>query len=381
MEWIVFGDDWGAHPSTTQHLVLNLPKEDAVIWVDSIGMRKPRLRRVDLERLWGKARGFFDSSAPKAALYAGSVGSFHHIRPRVIPWHDKPAAVRFNQGQLRRAIADGMERLSMHDPVLLASYPAVLLYLDAIPHRKLVYLRLDDYSIYPGVDPELVQRTEPGMLDRADAIIATARALTPTGENARKAHYLPQGVHFDHFASTALEIPPGKVLGFFGTLADWLDYDLVSAVAKAAPDWELHFVGKVEYVPASLAKLANVRLFPAVPFGQLPEIVSHWRAAWIPFQLNSLTQGVNPLKIWEYLAAGLPTQCTPLPEVAPLREQVLITADAASITRWLTDILRTDTRETRRARRDSVRNDSWRSRAAALRRILIDGPSGAPQGA
>ena len=38
MEWIVFGDDWGAHPSTTQHLVLHLPAEGAVIWVATIGL-------------------------------------------------------------------------------------------------------------------------------------------------------------------------------------------------------------------------------------------------------------------------------------------------------------------------------------------------------
>jgi glycosyltransferase involved in cell wall biosynthesis len=298
----------------------------------------------------------------------------------VLPWHDKPAAIRFNQRQLRRALAGGMERLSMRAPVLLASYPVVLLYLDAIPHSKLVYLRLDDYSLYPGVDPDLVERTEPGMLDRADAIVATARALIPTGENARKTHYLPQGVHFDHFASAPLEVPPGKVLGFFGTLADWLDYDLIAAVAKAAPDWELHFVGMVEYAPATptLEKLPNVRLFPPVPFARLPAIVSPWRAAWIPFQLNSLTKGVNPLKIWEYLAAGLPTHCTPLPEVAPLRGQVLISDDAASITRWMGDVLRTDTPEARRARRESVRKHSWRGRSAALRRIILEGSNGAP---
>jgi glycosyltransferase involved in cell wall biosynthesis len=376
MDWIVFGDDWGAHPSTTQHLVLNLPKDDAVVWVDSIGMRAPRLRRVDLQRLWGKARRLLEASAAGTSLYRGTLSSFHHVRPKVLPFHGRASAVRFNAKQLRRALGDAAERLSLRDPVLLASYPSVLLYLDAIPHRKLVYLRLDDYSIYPGVDPELVRLTEPAMMERADAIVATARALLPAGAPAKKAHYLPQGVLFDHFAATPLNIPPGRILGFFGTLANWLDYDLVAAVAKAAPDWELHFVGKIEYAPASLEQLPNVRLFPPVPFARLPDVVSHWRAAWIPFQLNSLTKGVNPLKIWEYLAAGLPTQCTPLPEVTPLRDRVLIAQDAASIARWLAEVVHTDTPEARSARRLSVRNDSWSSRSADLRRIVVDTPAG-----
>ena len=374
MDWIIFGDDWGAHPSTTQHLVLNLPPDDAVIWVDSIGMRSPRLRWVDLQRLWGKARGLLRPAGATSGLYEPSVAAFEHIRPKVLPWHRHSAVVRFNRRLLGRSLASSIERLSLRDPVMLVSYPTVLLYLDAIPHSKLVYLRLDDYSLYPGVDPELVRITEQRMFQRADAIVATARALIPGGDDARKAHYLPQGVHFDHFASTPLVIPQRKVLGFFGTLAEWLDYELVAAVAAGAPDWELHFVGKVDHLPAQVERLPNVRIFPPVPFARLPEIVAGWRAAWIPFQINPLTVGVNPLKVWEYLAAGLPTQCTSLPEVVPLRGKVVIADRADAITRWLEEVLRTDTPETRKARRESVRGDSWRSRSAALRRIVLEKP-------
>src|SRR5262245_34316949 len=127
MDWIVFGDDWARHPSTTQHLVLNLPKDDAVVWVDSIGMRAPRLRWVDLQRLWGKARRLVEPSDEGTSLYRGSLSSFHHVRPKVLPWHGWETAVRFNRKQLGRELADAVERLSLRDPVLLASYPSVLL--------------------------------------------------------------------------------------------------------------------------------------------------------------------------------------------------------------------------------------------------------------
>src|SRR5262249_3941256 len=156
-------------------------------------------------------RGFLRGSSPTAGLYQGSSTTFEHIRPKVIPWHQRRAAVCFNHWQLHRQLAPAIDRLSLREPNLLVSYPAGLLYLDAIPHGKLVYLRLDDSSIYPGVDAELVHLTEQKIFERADAIVATARALVPGDPYTRKSHYLPQGVHYDHFAATPLAIPSGKV--------------------------------------------------------------------------------------------------------------------------------------------------------------------------
>jgi hypothetical protein len=50
MTWLVFGDDWGRHPSTTQHLARHLGEHSRVIWIDSIGMRSPTLSAADARR-------------------------------------------------------------------------------------------------------------------------------------------------------------------------------------------------------------------------------------------------------------------------------------------------------------------------------------------
>ena len=47
MDWIIFGDDWGRHPSTTQHLVSRFQENDRILWIDSIGMRSPKLSVTD----------------------------------------------------------------------------------------------------------------------------------------------------------------------------------------------------------------------------------------------------------------------------------------------------------------------------------------------
>lgn len=51
---IVFGEDWGALPSSTQHLINHLAKSHKVVWVNSIGLRRPKLSWHDVLRAWKK---------------------------------------------------------------------------------------------------------------------------------------------------------------------------------------------------------------------------------------------------------------------------------------------------------------------------------------
>ena len=57
MDWIIFGDDWGRHPSTTQHLVSRFQENDRILWIDSIGMRSPKLSVTDGARAIRKLKG------------------------------------------------------------------------------------------------------------------------------------------------------------------------------------------------------------------------------------------------------------------------------------------------------------------------------------
>jgi len=358
MTWLVFGDDWGRHPSTTQHLARHLGEHARVIWIDSIGMRSPTLSAADARRVWARLRG---NRTPTAA--DADPSWLVRPRPRVLPWHLSPAVASLNRSAITRAVTDALQG---EVPAVLASNPVAALYLDAIPRRALVYLRLDDYAELPGVDPELARLAERRMLQQADLVAATARRLLPTGAPGL---YLPQGVEAEHFGRVSLDPPPGKVLGFFGLLAPWIDLDLVAAVARAAPEWTLEFVGRSDVDTTALQALPNVRLLPAVPYAELPSIMRSWRAAWAPFAMNELTAAVNPLKIREYLAAGLPSFCTPLPEVREIRG-VRLGRTAGDVVAWLADEATHDSPSRRAERRRGVAGDSWRSRAADLERSV-----------
>ena len=156
MDWLVFGDDWGAHPSTTQHLVRHLPHEDRVVWVGSVGMRAPRLRLADARRI---ARHAFArvGGSPRAAEARGARASGRSpdrvIRPHVLPWHHRALAVSLSRRLLGRQIRAAMGALGVVGQVsALLSNPAGLNFLRDLPIERVAYLRLDDYPRLPGVD-------------------------------------------------------------------------------------------------------------------------------------------------------------------------------------------------------------------------------------
>jgi len=372
MDWLVFGDDWGKHPSTTQHLVRHLMRHDRVIWVNSLGGRRPRMCIGDMKRLGNKAwRVLANVLGSTNRALSGHARWPYIIDPAVFPCHLNRLSRWINSRQLARPIVRTMTRFGIDRPTILAAIPTVALYLDVLPHSTIAYLRLDDYARMPGMDSHLVLHSEPRMYELADVIFATAEPLLPNAPWRVKSHYLPQGVDWIHFSQVDLHTPKERVLGFFGLIAEWMDFDLIAAVARRLAGWRLEFVGPIRYVPRGLASADNIAFRPAVAYCDLPRAIQRWQAAWVPFRVTELTTGVNPLKVREYLAAGIAVHCTPLPEAMALSRHVFISRDPAEIADWAEDLRRCDSFEARLGRRDAVRDHDWGARAARLRRTIL----------
>ena len=93
-DMVVFGEDWGRHPSSTQHLVRRLSGDRSVLWVNSIGMRRPRLNRADMHRLFEKANSIFSKRVQEPVLENRNVvpDNMRVLSPVAIPWPGNPAA-------------------------------------------------------------------------------------------------------------------------------------------------------------------------------------------------------------------------------------------------------------------------------------------------
>lgn len=195
-------------------------------------------------------------------------------------------------------------------------------FLDALRPDRVVYDMIDAPLHFAPVPPRLVPRWE-HLLRRADRVVVTSRALgsLATAAGAREATLIGNGVEADRFdpdrvAPAALPgDPAAPALGYVGSLHSWLDVPLVAALARACPEARVVLVGPAHpETAASLARAAagtsNLHWMGPRPYGEVPGIVRAFRVGLIPFRRTPLTEAVNPVKLYEYAAAGVPCVAT-----------------------------------------------------------------------
>jgi len=314
---VVFGDDWGRYPSTVQYIGRQLAVHNRLIWVGSLGLRRPQLHVRDVKRAAEKL-----VHAVRPAPGRRDDPSVTLVTPRVIPYHDLRIVRRYNMRVVISTVRRAMEKMQFRRPVVLTSSPIVGDALAALPESVRAYLCLDDFTKFEGAFRSLAveeQRT----VAAADVCFAVSEALAVTRiPPSGRVYHLPQGVDVDHFTPSREPIPPvlqalpRPIIGFFGILAPWIDLDLLKRVAGAYPAATVVLLGRTSTDISRLSSVANIVHLGEIPYAQLPAYARGFDVGLIPFVVNELTIAANPLKLLEYFALGLPVVSTALPEVA-----------------------------------------------------------------
>lgn len=372
---VVFGEDWGAHPSSTQHIVSRLALDRQVLWINSIGLRHPRFQARDVLRIAKKLRAMSGFAIGKPGdQRKQQPDSLMVISPRAICWPGSSIAAGFNNIVLGRQVRNALDRRKINKPVIWTSLPTAIDVVDKINGRALVYYCGDDFSALAGVDHKPVAQMERRLAAQADLIIAASDVLASRFP-AHKTLAVPHGVDYRLFSEPALrapDLPVGrKIAGFYGALADWIDIGMIAHAAKSLPDWDFVLIGPVQTDISILERLPNVHLLGPRAHSKLPSYSQHWTISMLPFHDNPQIQACNPLKLREYLAAGTPIVATPFSALAPYADLARIVTDRDSFANDLLEASKDFARND--IRRLSVREESWDMRArdvaAALARL------------
>jgi glycosyltransferase involved in cell wall biosynthesis len=319
---VCFANDWVGDPTSKHHIMRALGAHTRVLWVESSGMRRPDLTSVgDLRRIARKLRKAAPRRARPRQAPPPPPEGVRVISPLSLPFPGSRLAENIN-GLLYQRVLRGN---APEEPLHWVYTPTVAPYLHRFPGRGLIYHCVDRWWAFGEYDGKVMRRHHASLCEMADVVFASSGELLKDCQaHTDRAHLMRHGVDWEHFARAALEPPPvpeeladieGPIAGFFGLIHDWIDQDLLVEAARALPDVTFVLIGRPRVLTSRLQALPNIRLLGQKPYERLPAFAARFDVGLIPFLVNELTRAVNPIKLREYLSAGLPVVSTALPEL------------------------------------------------------------------
>lgn len=360
---VYFGNDWFAENRTSSHHVaIRLAATMPVLYVDSPGMRAPQASGRDIRRAFRKIREALRTPRRVDA-------NLWHCTVPQLPFRRIPGVSLFNrlfgQWALRRAIRvlGARQRISW----FVTPHPGFLA--KRLGEAFCVYYCIDDYAAHPGVDAEVIAASDQALTRKADMVFVAPPSLL-AGKQALNAntHFSPHGVDAKMFAQAseaATVVPaaardlPHPVVGYFGSIHEWIDVELIAWLARARPQWTFLLVGYAAIKVPELAALPNVVLAGAQPYASLPAWAKAFDAAIIPYRRNRQVENANPLKLREYLATGKPIVAVSNPEIARFASVVRIAEGREDFLAGLEQVLADGPEQGAAERMAAVADQTW----------------------
>jgi glycosyltransferase involved in cell wall biosynthesis len=370
---VCFANDWSGDPLSKKHIMLRLARKHRILWVNSINNRRPQFAKKDFRRVIEKLSSF------RRGLVQVE-DQIWVLSPIFVPFHGNPAIRAFNRWFLGAQIRQALRKLRFCDPVTYSFVPTSADVVGSLGEKAIVYHCVDEYSAFSDASSEIRER-EAELLRKSNLVIVSASDLFKTKEPLNpNTHLVTHGVDYDHFRKAAdadtpvpeeLQRLPKPILGFHGLIADWVDLPLLAELAKLRPEWSIVLVGRADTDISVLKGLPNVHFLGHRPYARLPEFLRGFDVALLPFMVNELTLAANPLKLREYLAAGLPVVAAPLPEIAKFEGLVKLGSNARDYATHIEEFIAAKRTGPSRERSDQVARESWDAKVEEIENLLL----------
>ncbi|CBL44274.1 conserved hypothetical protein [gamma proteobacterium HdN1] len=271
-----------------------------VLWVDPYPTRLPILSDLRRRKM--------HSTAPATPQTPDWLTL---LKPGGLPIEPLPFSYWINRFAWQRVSAE-IQKFAQTAPSFLAIGKPSLLAISLLeqPHwQGSLYDAMDDFpAFYGGISRFAMASRERRIVRSVSTLWASSTALKNRWGNLRDdiqlvrngldGQVLPE-------PSTTKPLSPKHIFGYVGTIASWFDWDWVNALAKARPNDTLRLIGPV-YAPAPYKLAGNIEILPACNHQSALKAMQEFSVGLIPFQKNSLTASVDPIKYYEYRALNLP---------------------------------------------------------------------------
>lgn len=285
----------------------------------------------------------------------------------------------WNTSRLIHSLRNVMRQLNMQRPLIINTYNPVLgvPLLGKLNECATIYYCFDEITTAGDWMSRHGKRYEDIFLQRVDAVVTTSETLRQDKSALQPETYcVKNGANFELFNQArqlAQEQPPtNPIVGYLGSADNRINIDLMEYCARTMPDVTFQFIGEVHEpeLTKRLADFPNVTFVPPRQPADLPPLLARLRVGIIPFVCNRHTYTIYPLKINEYLAAGLPVVSTPfsiLDDFAGIIELADTPENfAQALRRALAD---TDSKRIQQ-RVDMAQRNSWEHRAHEFEEVI-----------
>jgi teichuronic acid biosynthesis glycosyltransferase TuaH len=216
-------------------------------------------------------------------------------------------------------------------------------------------------------------------------VVATADKLYKDVVQQRppeRCDLITNGVDCSHFSKKTDLVPEiidkikrqgGPIIGYFGALASWFDYELIRKMAQQDFHNQIVLIG-LDY-DGSLGKsgileLPNIHYPGTVPYSELPSYAQHFDVSIIPFIVNDVTISTSPIKLFEYMALGMPIVTTALPECTKY-ENILVANDHQDFLKKVERaIMMKGDNDFKEALWEQAKKNNWQEKAKAVLALL-----------
>jgi glycosyltransferase involved in cell wall biosynthesis len=376
-------NDWDAEVWTNQHhLMSRLAADNRVLFVESLGLRRPTLAARDVRRMARRLKTGL--RGPRPVTTTGIDGALWVVSPLVLPSHANRLARRINAFALPRLVGRAAARVGIRKPILWGYVPQAELLLDRLTPTLVVYHCVDDIAAHPRIDAAAFQAAERRFACRADLVLASSPPLAEKmGRLSANVHCMTNVADVELFAAArgpgpidpAVAALPEPRIVFTGTIAATkVDVPLLIELASLRPDWSIVLVGPVglgdpQTDASGLTRVDNIHVIGARRYTELPAVLRGAQAAIVPYLLNELTAGIFPMKVYEYLAAGLAVVATPLPALQGV-EGISFAAGASDFARRLERLMSEDGPAARATRARLADGHSWEARMREIAQLI-----------
>lgn len=247
-----------------------------------------------------------------------------------------------------------------------------------LPNTYRVYDCMDHHEGFGNV-PETLINIEKDMLSTSDLVVVTSTWLENIAHKYNKNVVTVRNAgEYHHFASQPTSIymdtQQRKIIGYYGAIAEWFDLELIRAVATHNPNCLILLVGN-DTVGAKeiLHDVSNIIFTGEVPYIELPFYLYAFDVCLLPFKVIPLTLATNPVKVYEYLAAGKPVVSVSLPEITQFGDMVLQSNDISGFLQNINTVLNSSSSlqlEEYNQRKSFAKQQTWDHRVFELQAAL-----------